>query len=227
MVVASTSLALHVRGLAGLLLEAHAEELGLAPGLDLDLGHELALGLLGGEARDALELAALLLEGRAEPGLLRPPGSAPARRARARGSGSRVSRRSSWSSRRASCSSCWTTRRSTSWISFWRARVSWSSSARTLQGQSPWPRARRCGSWPRPRGPWLRLATLASASRAPDRPGAWRPRGCAGRASRRRRACARWRASCPEISDEEGEEGDERQNDQARLRVHRSLHSGA
>ncbi len=59
-------------GLARLFLEAHAEELGLAPGLDLDLRHELALGLLAGEPRDGLELAALLLERRAEPGLLVP-----------------------------------------------------------------------------------------------------------------------------------------------------------
>jgi hypothetical protein len=66
-----------VRGLARLLLEAHAQELGLAPGLHLDLGHELALGLLGGEPRDGLELAALLLEGRAQPRLLLPEASLP------------------------------------------------------------------------------------------------------------------------------------------------------
>ena len=36
----------------------------LAPGLDLHLGHELALGLLGGQAGDGLELAPLLVERR-------------------------------------------------------------------------------------------------------------------------------------------------------------------
>ena len=59
-----------MRGLAGLLLEAHAQELRLATRLDLGLRQDLPLGLLGGEPRDGLELAALLLHRRAEPGLL-------------------------------------------------------------------------------------------------------------------------------------------------------------
>src|SRR5436309_46432 len=50
------------RGLARLLLEAHADELGLALGLLLHLRHELAPRLLGREAGDHLELAALLVE---------------------------------------------------------------------------------------------------------------------------------------------------------------------
>ena len=57
-----------VGGLARLLLEPHAEELGLAPRLDLHLGHELALGLLRGEPGDGLELAPLLVQRVGQPG---------------------------------------------------------------------------------------------------------------------------------------------------------------
>src|SRR5262249_37807453 len=45
-----------------LLLEAHADQLGLAPGLLLHLGHQPLLGFLGGQAGDALQRAALLLD---------------------------------------------------------------------------------------------------------------------------------------------------------------------
>ncbi len=54
--------------LLGLLLEPHAEKLGLPAGLDLHLRHELALRLVGGQPGNALQLAALLVEGRAEAG---------------------------------------------------------------------------------------------------------------------------------------------------------------
>ena len=55
--------------LLGFFLETHAEKLGLPAGLDLDLRHELALRLVGGQPGNSLELPALLVEGRAEPGL--------------------------------------------------------------------------------------------------------------------------------------------------------------
>src|SRR6266545_4365277 len=60
---------LGLRGLPGLFLEAHAEELRLAAGLDLHLGHQLPLGFLGREPGDAFELAALLLHRGVELGL--------------------------------------------------------------------------------------------------------------------------------------------------------------
>src|SRR5205085_7358175 len=49
--------------LARLLFEPHADQRGLATRLLLHLREELALGLLGGEPRDGLELAALLVGG--------------------------------------------------------------------------------------------------------------------------------------------------------------------
>ena len=62
-------LGLLARGLPRLLLQPHADELRLAAGLVFHLGEQLALGLLGGEAGDRLELAPLLLERGAEPAL--------------------------------------------------------------------------------------------------------------------------------------------------------------
>jgi hypothetical protein len=59
-----------MRGLAGFFLEAHRQELGLAARLLLHADEELALGLLGREPRDRLQLAAMLVERRAEPRLL-------------------------------------------------------------------------------------------------------------------------------------------------------------
>src|SRR5262249_50521602 len=53
---------LHLRRLARLLLEPHRHQLRLALGLDLHLREQLALGFLGGEAGDRLELAPLLVE---------------------------------------------------------------------------------------------------------------------------------------------------------------------
>ncbi len=63
-------LGLHVRRLAGFLLQAHGQQLRLPTGLDLGLRHHLPASLLGGEAGDGLELAPLLLQRGAEPGLL-------------------------------------------------------------------------------------------------------------------------------------------------------------
>src|SRR5262249_51692594 len=51
-------------------LQPHADESGLPASLDLHLAHQLAPGLLGGQAGDDLELAALLLDGCLEPRFL-------------------------------------------------------------------------------------------------------------------------------------------------------------
>jgi hypothetical protein len=55
--------------LARLLLQPHADQDGLAPGLGLHLGEQPLLGLLGGETGDPLELPALLVDQRLLPGL--------------------------------------------------------------------------------------------------------------------------------------------------------------
>ena len=55
--------------LARLLLEPHRDERGLAPGLLLHLGEQPLLGFLGRQARDPLELTALLVDHRLLPGL--------------------------------------------------------------------------------------------------------------------------------------------------------------
>jgi hypothetical protein len=109
MVVASTSW-LGVRR-PGLFLGRMPEAAPRA-GLDLDLGRELTLGLLGSEASDALGLRRCSSSAVAS----RPSFSVMTRSRsvmlRSRFCAS-VSRRSSWSSRRASCSSCCRMRRST------------------------------------------------------------------------------------------------------------------
>src|SRR5437879_10322369 len=58
-----------MRRLAGSLLEPHREELGFAARLRLHTHEELALGLLGREPGDRLQLAAMLVERRAKPRL--------------------------------------------------------------------------------------------------------------------------------------------------------------
>ena len=63
-------LGLGVRRLARFLLESHGQKLRLATRLLLHAGEELALGLLGGEPRDRLELAPVLVERRGQAHLL-------------------------------------------------------------------------------------------------------------------------------------------------------------
>jgi len=66
---------LDLRRFPGLFLEAHGNQLGFAAGLDFHLSHELALGFLGGESGDTLELSSLLLERIGEAGLVRDDGA--------------------------------------------------------------------------------------------------------------------------------------------------------